>query len=91
MAKPIDTKNEAQMKKQKVVAIIHGADKVEYTITEKHPLVVGDKKGNGKDKRANVGDKHWSHPSLVEKWGKLGWVEKTDAAPVVNKMPEVQE
>ena len=83
MAKEINPENEKQMKAEKIVAIIHGADKQKYTITDKHPLVASK---DGKDKRAKSGDEHEAHPILVEKWAKNGWVKAGEKMPP-NKMP----
>lgn len=79
-SKTIDPTNEKQMKDNKIVEIIHGADKQEYVVSDKHPSVV-----SGELKK---GHKAEAHPILVDKWEKHGWVKKTDKPATINKMPE---
>lgn len=90
MAKPIDPENEKQLKANKVVAIIHGGDSQEYEITEKHPLIKGNKEVSS-DPRVKTGDLHWAHPTQVDRWEKRGWVKKTSTPTIVNKMPQPEK
>lgn len=90
MAKEIDPNNERQMKANNVVKIIHGGDKQEYQVTDKHPLIKGTKEVQA-DLSVKVGQKRWAHPHLVERWVKAGWVKETETQIKKVTMPQPAE
>jgi len=77
MSKEINPDNAKQMKDNGIVEIIHGGDKQEYTVTEKHPLIDGSKSILA-DPTVKAGQTRTAHPRLVKLWEDRGWVKATD-------------
>ena len=76
MSKEINPDNEKQMKQEGIVEIIHGGDKQEYEVLDKHPMIKGTKE-IAQDSSVKAGQKRWAHPAQVERWVMNGWVKET--------------